>query len=450
MKTQTTGVFIAGLLLLAAVVTPAWAGLGQGGAWLEWLGLETLFTRDKGYSRSYGSYFEASIRGRWVAQVWKGVQIVKGEPPDERFAGPVKGTRVIEPRCVVIWEVGADGRLVRPVWNSEDKDFVVLNVKWVGEELLLSVLYGTRNVDDVPREIAAGKSPLLLAVQPETGQVRRFMNVDTHIILAHPAGDRVLLGRSDYLGDNKRELWFGVYTYPEGQGVASFRFDELKVFGTFIPYSYVLGWADADHIWALGEREGPKLHPTLPRASVSVLFSIDLQGKIRMVSGDPKSSWVQWPGVWLAGETEGLSYYTMPPQVLNDGRLAVMMGGKPRLALFGVKGSPKECHFRPKEYPERLRQVLQERRVMGQRTRALAITPDGRKLILQEGERGPELDLSQPLGVWAWDLESNQLEKLGEVGYIETTFGWLQKEYLMISVYGGNRGRYGVVHISTK
>ncbi|MCS6861786.1 MAG: hypothetical protein NZT92_15890, partial [Abditibacteriales bacterium] len=307
---------------------------------MEWQGLETLFTRDKGYSRSYGSYFEASASGRWVAQVWQGVQIVKGEPPEERYAGPVKGTRVIEPMCAVIWEVGADGRLVRPVWSSEDKDFVVVNMEWVRDELLLSVAPGIRHYED----FGAEDIPLLqvLAVQPETGQVRRFTNVAASTISAYPSGDRVLLGRLDWY-DERGEQWFGVYTYPGGQEIASFRFKHpLEDFGNYFDndlktiqstYTTLLGWADAEHIWALGKRKGPKIYPALPPADVSVLLCIDLTGKVRIVSGDPKRSWVQWANVVLAGETGGLSYYAMRPQILEDGRLAVMMGREPRLVL---------------------------------------------------------------------------------------------------------------------
>jgi len=416
-----------------------------GGRWIKWDGLEADFSRQKGYIQSYGSYFEASRSGRWVVQVWSGVRIVKGKARDPRFdAG--KGMRAIEPRVAVVWEVGEDGRLMRRVWSSEGENFYVVDVEWIKDDLLISVLPGVRHSEEVGIE----DWPLwqVFVLKPSAWKMERFTQFAADRMLSSDRGDKVLLRNLEKFGEGENEeihLHIKIFSYPEGDEISSFRFKEaLRDFGVYFgEKGTLLGWPDDEHIWAIGKQEGPLLFGTPEQ--VPVLFNIDLKGNVKLWSGKPKTCWLLLKNdVTLPGDSGGLIVHTMLPQILQDGRAVVVLAPGPRLGFFSMHQLRKEYWFEPKMYPKELKRILRgpERRGAS----VLAITVDGKRLVLREGGSGV---------VWAWDLETNKMEKLAKVGYVKKVFGWLKKDYLMVEVErsvmkeGKRRPvlEYGVIHV---
>jgi hypothetical protein len=333
--------------------------------------------------------------------------------------------------------------LKRRVWSSERENFYVVDVEWAGDDLLLSVLPGVRHSEDVGPEDY--KSWQVLVVNPKTKRLRQFTNVPAQSILSNEVGDKVLLGRLDWFGD-RGELWFGVFRYPDGKQMGSVRFtDPVKQLGGYTLNSVrsrrLLGWADdKEHIWVIGEREGPRITPGVGKESVPVLISVDMKGNAIVETGDPKRCWVLWSSldytnIVMPGKTNGLEAHRMRAQMLKDGRLALTVAPGPRISIFSMRCVRKEYYIEPRRYPTELRDLLKN----GWRTRVLAITLDGENLVLQ-GKDG---------WVWTWNLESNRMRRLVKAPYIEAAFGWLGGEYLMVT---GGYGThiYGVIYVPEK
>ncbi len=81
----------------------------------------------------------------------------------------------------------------------------------------------------------------------------------------------------------------------------------------------------------------------------------------------------------------------------------------------------------------------------------LAIVPDGRRLVLQQGRFAPHGAKEQ---VWVWDMDSGALSQVAKVGWVEQIYGWIGEEGMVVEMKGDPRREgqpatfeYGVLRI---
>lgn len=78
-----------------------------------------------------------------------------------------------------------------------------------------------------------------------------------------------------------------------------------------------------------------------------------------------------------------------------------------------------------KPYPKELKPL-------GQCT-LIAIVPDGRRLVLQEGRLTTN---GEKRRVWVWDIEARTVTPIAWVGWITQIYGWLGTEWMVVEVRG--------------
>jgi hypothetical protein len=394
------------LLLLTSPFRPLRAEVH--GGWIEWTPLRS----------SSPSVIKIDPKRHWVAQMERG------------WIGWLK-----------VWELRGDLTIGEKVLEIGGKGhgFFVRDIEWVGESLLISIVKGYDTLlewDKKAEEVIdeEGRSTLRFGLRkpwevrwlifdPKTHQLVDWgINMDLlgGELFAHPAGDRVLIVKAREGGA------FGIrkikvvslpttsFGPPEVKGELSFSYRQIGRF--LLPFE----WSpDGNYFWAFGTDE---------RGFVK-LFSIWMDGSIKKLT--PDDHWLLHFGGDVYGKLP-LLIDEVPTILHRDNKrcLTVMSSRAQRHVCIGYYSSQRL---------EKERVIVGWKEVVPEPIRSLglctliAIVPDGRRLILQEGRDAP---YGEKRRIWVWDIEEGTVTPLAQVGWITQVYGWLGDEWMVAEMKG--------------
>ncbi len=356
------------------------------------------------------SVIKVDLKCRWVAQLERG------------WVGWLK-----------VWQMKENLTIGEEVLNigGKGQGFFVTDMEWCGEQLLISIIEGydtfwewDKKMEEgtlVPKRVPWRKKWLLF--EPQT---RKMVDLGVNEdlldakLFAHPSGDRVLIVKPRAGGA------FGVRTIkvvslPTAPPVKPKLIQELgfpyQQVGRFLlPESW---FPDGQGFWAIG---------TDNRGSVK-LFAVGLNGLAKKLT--PDDHWLLHFGGDVYGKLP-LIIEAVPSVALQEGRgyAALMSSNKKKHVCVGYY-SPENLEKEQvivgwdEPYPEALKPL-------GQCT-LIAIVPDGRRLILQEGQFAP---YGEKKRVWVWDIEAGTVAPLEQIGWITQVYGWIGTEWMIVEMEG--------------
>lgn len=390
------------LSLLVAHLSRTEGQLSSG--FIPWRALQTVL---------HESQIEIDPKRQWVAQL------------DRGWSGWLKVWRLKEDLTI--------GEEVLSVGGKKGQGFFVKDMEWVGGRLLISIIegYDTLWEWDKQREEGTHVSKAVpwrvkwLLFDPQTRQMRDLGANEDLLdakLFAHPSGDKVLIVKP------KAEGAFGmgqikVISLPLAPIVKPEIMVEwgfpYKLFGRFlVPIQWML---DGQQFWAIGTDE----------RGFQKLFVVGLDGSIKNLT--PDDHWL------LSGDVYGKLPLIIDPWLCCMPSVA-LEGGQGYVALMSSRKHKHTClGFYSHEKLEREWVIVgwdvpypEALKPLGQCT-LVAVVPDGKGLILQEGRFAPHGEKKR---VWVWDIEAGIVKPLAEVGWIEKVYGWIGSEWMVVAIRG--------------
>jgi len=371
---------------------------------LHWKPLQT---------REHESKIEIDHKHRWIAQLdggWKG--------------------------WLKVWRLKEDLTIAEEVLSiggKKGEGFFVKDVEWIGSRLLISIIEGYDTFWEWDKEMEEGtlvskKVPWQakwLLFDPERRQLTDLGENEDLIdskLFSHPSGEMVLIVKRRPKGTPLTRI--KVVSLPVAPIIKPEIIKEWDLLYELVP----IQWApDGKHFWGIG---GYPLK----------LFAIGVDNlAIKKLSPDDHEL---YGSLWREGGMR-IEGGMVKDVVTTSGEYVRLMSFlKPRrehicLAYYSCERIEREVVLldvsRP--YPSYLKPLGV--------CRLIAIAPDGRRLIVQEGwspryedVRGLLVIHWEKKRVWVWDIENKRIMPLGEVGWIEEVYGWIGSEWMIVAIRG--------------
>jgi hypothetical protein len=436
---------LAGLVLVAGVTAlcrgcPQWCGSALAnnddpaaaqpeGRYIQWPAL-----RDPdGYSVA------ADTQGRWLAVC-------------SRATGRLR-----------VWELSPEVTLGNLRMDSHGQGYVARELLWAGKYLAFWQIEGIEDYQEFESNPPENASEFVtdhsrtVCWDPETEDRWVVARARAPQLLTSQTGDRIAVFTTT---GEPGALSARVYSVPELNVARSFVVHLDDSYQRFLlePLK-VLSWhPDGDRFLALAQAEGrPRRIPPGHEDSYIVLVVLNSEGSVERLSNATDAR--LWPeGNWAMATppTAVAGIGKLTPTPVQDGKLVACIVGPwgrlaPRLAFFGLGGVAVEyaLGFRWYDGPKPLRRE-------GVVFVNVTVTPDGRRMILQEVAEERDHEYGEKSRVWAWDFEEQRGQCLALVPRITTVFGWTRQHYLLIGTEGTVEGTaplrwttndYGVLYV---
>jgi hypothetical protein len=399
-----------------ALPTHAEGGVDSGngiGAFSEWQGMREV----------YEHVLEADPSGRWLAAL-------------DRVTKRLR-----------VWRLEAGRGQGELLLDTTQEECFAREAEWVGKHLVFFRIEGYRdkiawelNPPENPPEYVA-RHGRLVAWDPEEGSLAVIATeLPEYLLSTRTGGGRLAAFNRATDGAGYHVV---VYTAPSFAVATSFDLRlEPRYDGGAVPVCWS---ADDQHVFMVSMEVPPQIGE---ERAWQVLLCADLHGSVAGLTN--KTDLRLWDKGWFSGQRPGdVLDHGLYPTPVEAGKLVACTLAPhrtqvKRLGFFDTGGLvrayplERQWHYGPKE-------LRQDEQAM----HTITITPDGRRLILQETDEDSRLDYGENGWVWAWDYQAKDGQRIVRMPEITRTCGWLQEEYMIVQTDPVGEGlyAYGTVHV---
>jgi hypothetical protein len=333
------------------------------------------------------------------------------------------------------------GRIGDAIWASSGTGAAVDECRWAGEHLVYRSVEGVDDLrawlNDPPDDILGymrGHARICVA-EPEE---KRWETVASGFMATG------LLGGADpprfavFRYDPPYGLLVEIHDGPSFELGHSYRIERQYRYERLSPRGWFKG---SDTMLVLAVARGGTLATQADTWQGLVAFGADGH-EHHLTNSTDNRLWSEGRQSWSRGD-EVLPWGVLMPAPVNDwalvaATLAPAGDRRTRLGFFDANGLVSVLPLDAKWQlgPKELR--TQGHYMMN----TIAITPDGRKLVLQglTFDRPAEGDY-----VWLWDYRTREAELIGRAPPVQRLFGWLRDRFLVVETGIDTAPSYGVI-----
>ncbi len=342
---------------------------------------------------------------------------------------------------VAVRRIAEDGGLDASVWPTSALPYATCECAWVGQYLVHQCIDGVEDATAWSREFA--------------GDAAEYMRANSHIRvvdLRNGETKTVASGfRLRHIMSSADPPRFAVFRYDPPYGLLveihdgpsfelghSYRIERQYRYERLSPRGWFKG---SDTMLVLAVARGGTLATQADTWQGLVTFGADGH-EHHLTNSTDNRLWSEGRQSWNRGD-EVLPWGVLMPAPVNDwalvaATLAPAGDRRTRLGFFDANGLVSVLPLDAKWQlgPKELR--TQGHYMMN----TIAITPDGRKLVLQglTFDRPAEGDY-----VWLWDYRTREAELIGRAPPVQRLFGWLRDRFLVVETGIDTAPSYGVI-----
>lgn len=333
-------------------------------------------------------------------------------------------------------------------FTSVPCDFYIWTFFWVGKWLVLCGLVGDPYIIDyeldgnfAKHENAAQvlawskeeKKRILTPLLPlgfGLGWTRVMERISLYASFVPGPDGKTIAVLTSYEGEGENKIFKGfLYSLPEGKRLKEVKWKGVVFEGPFRDtsnYHRILVWdKDGKSAWSVGEEI---MKPYAP--GNYILISVNFEGGIRKLNGNHKRE-------WLYSDT----LYSQPA----PDRIAVIITKTPQTI-----DSLEEIWLAHYSSTKKLWEGrIPWREISPKLARVVAITPDGKGIMFQDG-MGEELHRVSKVRIWMYKIGDKKAELVTESPPINHAIGWLDKYHLLVISGNEKKRAVGIVKLKQK